>query len=58
MKTKSYKRKKPRTGRGSWLQNLGSFLTGIAALLEVAFKVVIYLKISNNRVWKVALPYL
>ena len=44
MKTKSYKQKKPRTDRGSWLQNLGSFLTGIAALLEVAFKVVIYLR--------------
>lgn len=40
MKYKSPKRKKPRGNRGSWLQNLGIFLTGIAAVLEVVFKVV------------------
>ncbi len=43
MKYKSPKRKKPRGDRGSWLQNLGIFLSGIAAALEVAFKIVAWL---------------
>ena len=43
MNQKSYKRKKPREGRGSWLQSLDSFLNGFASILEVAFKVVSYL---------------
>ena len=43
MKYKSYKQKKPRQKLGSWLQNIGVFLAGIAAVLEVIFKIVIWL---------------
>lgn len=43
MKYKSPKRKKPRKNRGSWLQNVGIFLAGIVAVLEVAFKIVTWL---------------
>ena len=46
MKYKSSKLKKPRNPerkRGSWLQNLGSILTGIAAILKVTFEVVKWL---------------
>ena len=42
MKRKSLKRKKPRLKLGSWLQNFGVFLAGIAAVLEVIFKIVIW----------------
>ncbi len=43
MKRKSSKRKKPRCWRGSWLADIGTFLAGIAAVCEVAFKVAVFL---------------
>lgn len=43
MKYKSSKRKKPRRKLGSWLQQLGVFLAGLAALLKVILEFVIWL---------------
>ena len=43
MKYKSSKRKKPRNGRGSWLQSVGMFLVGLAAFLEVILQFAIWL---------------
>jgi hypothetical protein len=43
MKYKSPKRKKPRKERGTWLQDCGKFLAGLAALLKVVFDFVVWL---------------
>lgn len=43
MKYKSSKRKKPRRKRGSWLQSVGTFLVGLAALLEVILQFAMWL---------------
>lgn len=45
MKYKSNKLKKRRASkhRRSWLQEIGSFLIGLASFLEIAFKIVVYL---------------
>lgn len=43
MKRKSPKRKKPRGKRGSWLQDCGKFLIGLAAFLKVIFNFVVWL---------------
>ena len=43
MKYKSNKLKKPSSRLGSWLQQLGMFLAGIAALLKVILEFVIWL---------------
>ena len=45
MKYKSSKRKKRRDheSRRSWLADIGTLLLGIAAICEIAFKIVVYL---------------
>lgn len=43
MKYKSSKQKKRRKARRSWLADVGSILTGIAAVCEIVFKIVVYL---------------
>lgn len=43
MKWTSSKRKKPPSRGGSWLVGIGTLLVGIAAVCEVAFKIVIIL---------------
>lgn len=43
MKYKSNKQKKPKKDFGSWLNDIGTLLAGIAAIAEVIFQVVLYL---------------